>query len=1006
MSLQQAPRFDATGAQELARELYGLETVASSLDSERDQNFLLEARDRRRFILKIANAAEHRDLLEAQNAAMAHAASAGALCPAVVAAPGGALMQEVTGPGGASHLARLLTWLPGTPLGRVPRHSATLLYDLGCRLGQLDAALGSFDHPAIHREFRWDLVRGPQTIADHLSLIQDPALRRQVEQITAAAVSALSSRPPLRLAAIHNDPNDHNVLVSRDEPGRERITGFIDFGDIVHGYRVADIAIAAAYAMLDKPDPLATARSLVAGYHVAHELLENEVAVLFDLVLLRLAMSVAIAAAQTRVRPEDGYLAISQAPIARTLPQLVAMAPAFVEASLREACGFDPVPAAARVMAWLGTCDPAPIVAADPHHVVVLDLSVGSPLIAGDPAANLEPALTSRIDRMMGESAARVGVGRYGEPRTLYVTPRFAGPEDDAERRTLHLGVDLFAPPGTAVHAPLHGAVALAGDNAAPLDYGPLIVLEHRTPEGDRFYTLYGHLTRESLEGMRPGREVRAGEPFAAIGAADVNGGWTPHLHVQLIVDLLGLGAEFPGVCRASERKTWQAFSPDPHALLGVPAAAFPVARLDTSALLTSRRLRIGSNVSVSYGAPLQAARGWMQYLFDQSGRRCLDAYNNVPHVGHSHPRVVEAVAAQMRVLNTNTRYLHESLERYAERLVSTLPPPLRVCYFVNSGTEANELALRLARAYTGRQDVMVLDAGYHGHSTSMIDVSPYKFNGPGGQGARPWVHVAPLPDVYRGPYRRDDAATKYATDVGIVLEHLGPGRLAAFLAETCPSVAGQIMLPSGYLARVYEHVRAAGGVCIADEVQTAYGRLGTGFYAFQTHGVVPDIVVLGKPIGNGYPLGAVITTTETAAAFDNGMEFFSTFGGSTVSCAAGLAVLDVVEQEGLQAHAQRVGERLGTVLRQLQGRHAIIGNVRGSGLFWGVELVTDRVTLAPGAAEARYVVNRLREEGILIGTDGALHNVLKIRPPMPFRREDVERLGGVLDAVMGELEW
>jgi 4-aminobutyrate aminotransferase-like enzyme len=386
-----------------------------------------------------------------------------------------------------------------------------------------------------------------------------------------------------------------------------------------------------------------------------------------------------------------------------------------------------------------------------------------------------------------------------------------------------------------------------------------------------------------------------------------------------------------------------------------------------------------------------------MQYLYDHTGRRYLDAYNNVPHVGHSHPRVVQAAVDQMLLVNTNTRYLHDGLSTFAERLTDTLPHPLRVCYFVNSGSEANELALRLAHAYTHRRDVIVLDAAYHGNTTTLIDISPYKFNGPGGEGAPPWVHVLPLPDTYRGKHKRDDprAGEKYAEFARQVRNP------SAFIAESAPSVGGQIMLPDKYLASVYAIVRAAGGVCIADEVQTAYGRTGTHFYAFESQDVIPDIVVLGKPIGNGYPLGAVVTTTEIAAAFDNGMEFFSTFGGSTVSCAVGLAVLDVVQEERLQDHAASVGASLLEALRQLAAQRPLIGDVRGSGLFLGVELVKDRVTLEPAAAEASDVVNGMRERGILLGTDGPFANVLKIRPPMPFTLEDADQLVAALDEVL-----
>jgi len=300
-----------------------------------------------------------------------------------------------------------------------------------------------------------------------------------------------------------------------------------------------------------------------------------------------------------------------------------------------------------------------------------------------------------------------------------------------------------------------------------------------------------------------------------------------------------------------------------------------------------------------------------------------------------------------------------------------------------------------------------VLEAAYHGNTTTLVDISPYKHDGPGGTGAPDWVHVAPLPDVYRGPYRRGDplAATKYAAHVGeIARELVEDGRgVAAFIAETAPSVGGQLMLPDGYLAEVYRHVRAAGGVCIADEVQTGLGRIGTHFWAFEQHRVIPDIVVLGKPIGNGYPLGAVITTREIADSFDTGMEFFSTFGGSTAACAAGLATLRTTLDEGLQAHALAVGNHLLEGLRRLQPRHDLIGDVRGSGLFLGVELVRDRRTLAPAATEAAAVVNRMRELGVLTGTDGPHHNVIKVRGPMPLTTSDADLVLAALEQALKE---
>jgi 4-aminobutyrate aminotransferase-like enzyme len=415
---------------------------------------------------------------------------------------------------------------------------------------------------------------------------------------------------------------------------------------------------------------------------------------------------------------------------------------------------------------------------------------------------------------------------------------------------------------------------------------------------------------------------------------------------------------------------------------------------------LEARRRLLGRNLSLAYHNPVKIVRGSMQYLYDDEGHQYLDAYNNVAHVGHCHPRVVKAGQDQMALLNTNTRYLSDFINQYAERLISTLPNPLNVCFFVNSGSEANELALRLARAHTKAFDLIVLDHAYHGNTTTLIDISPYKHNGPGGSGAPPWVHTVPLPDLFRGPYRADNpkAVERYVEHVVDVIEQLGPRGLCGFIAESLPSVGGQIVLPADYLTAVYQAVRAAGGVCIADEVQTGYGRIGTHFWGFESYGVVPDMVVLGKPIGNGHPIGAVITSTEIAESFANGMEFFSTFGGNNVSCAIGLAVLDVVQEDKLQLHAYSVGERMLEQLRALMNRHEIIGDIRGSGMFLGVELVGSRETREPASVQADVIVNQLRDERILLGTDGPFHNVLKIRPPLPFNANDADRLVDVLD--------
>ncbi len=421
--------------------------------------------------------------------------------------------------------------------------------------------------------------------------------------------------------------------------------------------------------------------------------------------------------------------------------------------------------------------------------------------------------------------------------------------------------------------------------------------------------------------------------------------------------------------------------------------------RLNQTELLAARQQHLGPSLSVSYQKPLKIVRGAGQFLYDEEELPFLDCVNNVCHVGHSHPRVVAAAAQQMAVLNINTRYLHDNIVRYAQRLTATLPQPLSVCFFVNSGSEANDLALRLARAHTGQQEIITLDGAYHGNLSSLIDISPYKFNGPGGKGEVAHVHTAVMPDTYRNP----QTGTEYAAHIQQLINQMNvDGRgLAAFIAESLLGCGGQIVLPDGYLAAAYQHVRAAGGLCIADEVQVGFGRVGTDFWGFQTQAVVPDIVTMGKPMGNGHPLAAVVTTPEIARSFHNGMEYFNTFGGNPVSCAVGLAVLDVMEEEGLQAQALQVGTHLQAGLAGLMARHPLIGDVRGMGLFIGIELVRNRETLEPAAEEATAVVEQMKERGILLSTDGPYHNVIKIKPPLAFTKADVDFLVATLDSLL-----
>jgi 4-aminobutyrate aminotransferase-like enzyme/Ser/Thr protein kinase RdoA (MazF antagonist) len=771
-AVQRAPRISEGDAIRIAVELFGLESSAAALPSERDQNFLLSAASGEKFVLKIANAEEDIQFLELQNQLIRFLAAAKTdlQFPRIVSTKTGEEIASITSADGQTYFARLLTWLDGHCFAEVQPHNRTLLASLGRALAQMDAALAGFSHPAARRNFHWDL-RNAGTARELIGLL--PAARRPLVERYFGEWEKIDWQG-LRFSVIHNDANDYNVLVSGSPP---RVSAILDYGDVVHSATVCNLAVALAYAMLDKADPIAAAGQVVTAYQEVFPLNETELDVLYALTVARLCFSVCIAAQQTRDVPDNEYLNISNAPVWSLLEKL-------------QDIPFD----------W---------------------------------------------------------------PTRVF---RFAA-------------------------------------------------------------------------GMPVVREPRVNSQAAA-------------------------------------------------------------------SLLARRTQTMGPSLSVSYESPLHIVSGSREFLFDASGRRYLDCVNNVAHVGHSHPYVVRAASEQMARLNTNTRYLHELLIEYSERLVAMLPESLSVAFLVNSGSEANELALRLARAHTRRHDVIVVDCAYHGNTSAMIDISPYKFEGPGGNGRPAWVHKVPMPDVYRGPHRGEDAGIRYAGAVSTAMQSAEEnGGVAAFFCESAVSCGGQIILPPGYLGQAYANVRAAGGVCVADEVQTGFGRAGSHFWMFESQGVVPDIVTLGKPIGNGHPLGAVITTPEIAASFANGMEYFNTFGGNPVSCAVGLAVLDVIRDEELQEHALEVGAYLKEKLTELKSGHSLVGDVRGAGLFIGIELVRDRQTLEPADREAAALIEQMKERGILLSTDGPFHNVIKIKPPLVFSRRDADELVSKIEIVLGDLQ-
>jgi 4-aminobutyrate aminotransferase-like enzyme/Ser/Thr protein kinase RdoA (MazF antagonist) len=931
-------------------------------------------------------------------------------CPRVVETSDGERITSVDDDEGNSHLVRMLTYLPGKVLAKVKPHSPELLRRLGESVGHLTKALQSFSHPAASREFYWDLRNASTVINEYKKHIDDPerlALVEHFHQYFTDNVAPLLT--DLRTSVVHNDANDHNVIVTKAYPFEQATFGMLDFGDMVHTCTVSEIVIAATYAILGKDDPISAAAEVVGGYNSVFPLTELEIGLLFPMICARLATSVSIAAYQRQLEPDNEYLNISQEQILVLMRQLREVHPRFATYSFRHACGLQPCPQSTEVQDWLKRNheEIGSIVdfSLQDTPAVVIDLSAGSLDVPNlEDLSDIEKFIELVVKKIK-DAQAEYGVGRYNEARLIYSGEQYVS---SGEMRTIHIAVDLFLNPGTRILAPMDGKVHSFLYNKNPLDNGPTIVLEHEIGNtGLVFYTLYAHLSKASLDGLEKGKEFRQGREVARVGEYPTNGGWPPHLHFQLIVDMLGREGDFFGAATPSQRDIWLSICPNPNVILGIPERVFPKDKMAKDEILKSRESTIGRSLSISYKKPLNIVRGHMQFLYDETGRRYLDARNNVPHVGHSHPRVVEALSKQAAVLNTNTRYLHENLVRYAERLGEKLPEPLSVCFFVNSGSEANELALRLARAHTGHQDLIVIEGAYHGNTGSLVDISPYKFDGPGGEGAPPHVHKVATPDVYRGPHKAGDskAGSKYAKDVQEVTKRLkkkGKG-IAAFVCEPLMGCAGQTVFPDNYLREAFDHVRGAGGVCIVDEVQVGFGRVGTHFWGFETQGVVPDIVTLGKPIGNGHPLGAVVTTPKIAKSFDTGMEWFTTTGGNPVSCAVGLAVLDVIEEEQLQQRALDVGRYLVERLTKLKDNHSIVGDVRGAGLFVGVELVLDKSTLEPAAEEALYVANRMRELGVLLSTDGMFGNVLLIKPPLVFTKDDCDLLVDTLDRVLSE---
>ena len=992
---------------------YGIAGSVDFLPSERDQNFRVSTKDKNQFVLKIASPFENERLVNLQDEVLSFLVQQELPFSIPVPIPDktGERILTFKNQSGQERLIRLVSYIEGEKLSGVNHKDAELIQSLGKSVAKLHQALIKFDRNIPERDdFAWDLTNASKVITANLDYTIDISQKHLLEKLSEhleTNVQPILHELPKSL--LHNDANDHNILVGPPSTEGRQILGIIDFGDMIYGPAIYDLAITAAYAQMGTNDPLSTIINLVQAYNEIQPLNSAELEILFPLICARLAVSASLSAAHIHDNNRDPYLTISQQAAWESLRSLEEIHFRLARNLLRETCGYSPCPQNLKICTWLedNKADFGPLVQHSLHDCLIFDLSAESSSLPGlDTLTDVDQFTTLLFDQM-DDFQSKVGIGRYAEPRLLYLSDNYAKPEGDfPERRTIHLGLDLFLPAGNPISAPLEGRVHSFRNNAIDLDYGPTIILEHSS-KGITFFSLYGHLSAESLDDLQVGNLIKKGQEFCTIGDYPINGNWPPHLHFQLITDLLNMEGTFPGVAFPSQKNTWLSLSPSPLLMLDLPSGTRFPPTLSAKSIHQERKRHLGPSLSLSYKDPLHIVRGWKQNLITDEGQPYLDCVNNVSHVGHCHPAVFKAATTQMSLLNTNTRYLNKSITTYCKRLISTLPDPLSVCFLVNSGSEANELAFRMAHAATEREDLIVINGGYHGNTGATIAASSYKFEGPGGKGAGPNVFPVTAPDDYQGPFLKDDPqrGIRYAQEVQLAVkasQERGTGP-SFFICESLLSCGGQIVLPPDYLKTAYNFVRDAGGVCIADEIQVGFGRVGSHFWGFQTQNVIPDIVTMGKPMGNGHPMGAVVTTPEIAQSFNNGMEYFNTFGGNPVSCSIGIAVLDIIKQDNLQEQALETGSYLLEQLSDLLTRHKRIGDVRGSGLFIGIEIVSNKQDKIPRKDLAKYIIERMKDHGILLSTDGPRDNVIKIKPPLVFDKTDATRLIQVLDKILLE---
>ncbi len=944
---------------------YGLTGPIVELGSQQDRNYRISAPEGR-FVLKICRSDYATVELEAQNAAMIHLSgkSGAPRVPLPQRARNGddILFLAV---GGVDYQVRLLSYLDGEPLTRRHHMSRQMVEGLGALAGHLAASLRDFTHPGLQREVQWDLRRAGPVALHLLSGVADQTMRAHIAKVMVASVKRIQPlAPSLRLQPIHHDVTDDNVVARPDQDGRLIADGVIDFGDIVEGWLVADLAVTCASLLHHADGDPFYILPAIRAFHAISPLEQAEALALWPLIVARAGILVASSEMQLSIDPDNDYVMANARHEREIFDVATNASHPLMEMAILQATGFEPQ---AEDLPVLGALLPG----IQPDQVRFADFSVESRALSRDSWASPQTEI-----RLMEQAARETGVAvaRYGEyrlTRTELLSPR------EPENHALHLAICV--PAGFQAAAPFAGRIERNG--------------AHTVLVGER---LSLHL--EGLDTVHTaGMTVEQGEPLGTIAGENGRFG---HLAVQLVDGQTLLPPLFTTAAKAA---AWRRLCPSPSGLLGLDCDA---PQLEGRQLLDKRHASFAAAQKNYYRDPPQIERGWKEFMFDTRGRAYVDMLNNVAIAGHGHPRLAEAAGHQWSMLNTNSRFHYAGIAEFSERLAALAPDGLDTVFLVNSGSEAVDLSLRLAWAASGAKHVVSLLEAYHGWTMASDAVSTSIADNPAALTTRPeWVHPVMSPNTYRGAYRGHDSAASYVAHVDEALHRLTARgeKLGGFICETVYGNAGGIPLPDGYLKAVYERVRALGGVCIADEVQVGFGRLGHHFWGFEQQGVVPDVICVAKGMGNGHPLGAVITRRAIADALEREGYFFSSAGGSPVSCAIGMTVLDIMEDEGLQENARVVGDHLKSRLEMLCQRHPIAGAVHGMGLYLGLEFVRDRETLAPATEETAAICDRLLDLGILMQPTGDHLNVLKIKPPLCLGVETADYFADMLDRVLSD---